>query len=61
MAKKTSREVVTMACQNKKDDVTKCNQQNYVTYKNKKNTTDRLALKKFCKYCRKKTDHKELK
>ena len=61
MAKKTNREVITMACQNKKDDGTTCKQQNYTTKKNKKNTSDRLVLKKYCKYCKTKADHKELK
>jgi large subunit ribosomal protein L33 len=30
-----------------------------VTIKNKKNDPDRITLKKFCKHCRKHTDHKE--
>ena len=48
------REVITMACQD-------CKQRNYSTYKNKKNDPDRLALKKYCKWCRKHTAHKEVK
>lgn len=38
-----------------------CKNRNYVTYKNKKNTTQRLELKKYCKFCKKHTLHKETK
>jgi large subunit ribosomal protein L33 len=38
-----------------------CKQRNYDTVKNKKNDPDRLELKKFCKFCRKHTLHKESK
>src|SRR5260370_8463192 len=40
---------------------TDCKSRNYVTTKNKKTTTDRLELSKFCRRCRKHTDHKETK
>lgn len=33
----------------------------YTTTKNKKANTKKLELKKFCKYCRKHTNHKEAK
>jgi large subunit ribosomal protein L33 len=33
----------------------------YTTMKNRKNTPDRLELKKFCRYCNKHTTHKEIK
>jgi large subunit ribosomal protein L33 len=33
----------------------------YVTIKNKRNTTGRVELKKYCKYERKHTLHKEIK
>lgn len=33
----------------------------YTTKKNRKNTTDRLVIKKYCRYCNSHTDHKELK
>ncbi|RJP45891.1 MAG: 50S ribosomal protein L33 [Armatimonadetes bacterium] len=36
-----------------------CKSRNYVTTKNKLNTTSKLALQKFCNKCRKKTEHKE--
>ena len=38
-----------------------CTQRNYDTVKNKKNDPDRLEMKKFCKFCRKHTLHKESK
>ncbi|HHV43840.1 MAG TPA: 50S ribosomal protein L33 [Firmicutes bacterium] len=36
-----------------------CKNRNYRTMKNKRNTPDRLVLKKYCKFCRKHTEHKE--
>ena len=38
-----------------------CNQRNYNTMKNKKNTPERLELKKYCCFCRKHTIHNETK
>ncbi len=43
---------ITLACQ-------ECKQRNYVTFKNKKNTPDRIELKKYCKFCKTHTPHKE--
>ncbi len=40
---------------------TDCKGRNYVTTKNKKEMKDRLELSKFCRRCRKHTDHKETK
>ena len=40
---------------------TECKQRNYDTENNKKNDPDRLELKKFCRFCRKHTLHKESK
>jgi large subunit ribosomal protein L33 len=56
MAKKSkeARVLVTLQC-------TKCKSQNYHTNKNKRNTTERLELKKFCNKCRENTPHKEMK
>jgi len=55
MAKKgENRERITLQC-------TECKSENYRTEKNKKNTTDRLELSKFCKKCGKSTTHKEKK
>ena len=45
---------VVMAC-------TECKQRNYNTTKNKKNDPDRLEMKKYCKFCRKHTLHRESK
>jgi len=33
----------------------------YTTMKNRRNTTERLELKKFCKHCNSSTVHKEIK
>ncbi|MBI5167202.1 MAG: 50S ribosomal protein L33 [candidate division NC10 bacterium] len=48
------REIITLAC-------TECKHRNYSTTKNKRNTPDRLELKKYCKWCGKHTIHKETK
>ncbi len=54
MAKKGSRTLIGLIC-----DI--CGSHNYVTEKNKINTTNILKLKKFCKKCRRHTVHKEKK
>lgn len=55
MAKKgENRERVTLQC-------TECKEENYRTEKNKKNTTERLELNKYCSRCKKTTAHKEKK
>ena len=33
----------------------------YITTKNKKNTPDRIEMKKYCRFCRKHTMHSETK
>lgn len=38
-----------------------CKQRNYNTMKNKVNDPDRIEMKKYCKFCRKNTVHKETK
>ncbi|MBI5097052.1 MAG: 50S ribosomal protein L33 [Nitrospirota bacterium] len=48
------RDIITLAC-------TDCKNRNYSTTKNKRNTQDKLELKKFCPSCRKHTAHKEVK
>lgn len=40
---------------------TDCKQRNYVSKKNKKNTTERVELKKYCKFCNAHTVHRETK
>ena len=52
MAKKDQRLQLAMTC-------TVCKRQNYITSRNKLNTLEKLVLKKYCKKCRKRTDHKE--
>ena len=46
-----------------RDNVTlqcgECKQRNYVSTKNKKKTTSKLEFKKYCRFCRKHTPHKE--
>ena len=48
------RELVTLACVD-------CKRRNYSTTRNKKTTPNRLELKKFCPFERKRTLHKEIK
>jgi large subunit ribosomal protein L33 len=50
--KKGGRETVALDC-------TECNNQNYITTRNKVNMEGKLTLKKYCKHCRKRTLHKE--
>lgn len=38
-----------------------CKQRNYNTFKNKKNTPDKVELMKYCPFCRKHTMHSETK
>lgn len=54
MAKKGNRQQFRFKC-------TKCNNLNYVSRKNIKNTTDKVELKKYCKHCMLSTVHKESK
>ena len=55
MAKKgEARQGISLKC-------TECDHQNYRSEKNKKNTTDRLELNKYCNNCKKTTVHKEVK
>ena len=51
---KAMRDIIQMACG-------ECKRRNYSTTKNKKKTTERLELRKFCPFCRKHTPHKEQK
>jgi large subunit ribosomal protein L33 len=52
MAKKGSRILIALVCE-------KCKSQNYITEKNKVNMPNKMTLKKYCKQCRQKTEHKE--
>ena len=40
---------------------TEIKQRNYHTNKNKKNNPDRIEMKKYCKFCKKHTLHRETK
>ncbi|MBI2081647.1 MAG: 50S ribosomal protein L33 [candidate division NC10 bacterium] len=46
------REIITLECAD-------CKRRNYSGAKNKRNTPDRLELRKYCRWCRKHTVHKE--
>jgi len=48
------RDLLALACE-------ECKRRNYTTDKNKRKTTDKLVLKKYCRFCRKHTPHKETK
>jgi large subunit ribosomal protein L33 len=48
------RDTITLAC-------AECKRRNYSTTKNKRNTTDRVELPKYCPWCRKHTPHRETK
>ena len=55
MAKKNeNRVLVSLVCE-------ECKTPNYTCSKNKKNTTERLELNKYCPRCRHNTNHKEKK
>jgi large subunit ribosomal protein L33 len=48
------RDIIALAC-------TECKRRNYSTTRNKKKSSERLELKKYCPSCRKHTAHKEAK
>ncbi|MDA8078984.1 MAG: 50S ribosomal protein L33 [Nitrospiraceae bacterium] len=48
------RDIILLQC-------TECKNKNYSTMKNKKNTTEKLQMSKYCRNCRKHTAHKETK
>ncbi|MEK7403947.1 MAG: 50S ribosomal protein L33 [Acidobacteriota bacterium] len=48
------REIITMQC-------TECKRRNYTSTKNKKTTSERLELSKYCPFCRKHQVHREIK
>ena len=48
------RDIITFQCM-------ECKNRNYSSTKNKKTTTERIELKKFCPTCRKHQMHKETK
>jgi large subunit ribosomal protein L33 len=48
------RDMVTLACN-------ECKRRNYNTTRNKKKQTEKLEIKKYCRFCRSHTTHKESK
>ncbi len=48
------REIILFQC-------TECKNKNYSTMKNKKNTTEKIQISKYCRSCMKHTAHKETK
>lgn len=52
MARNTVRTTITLAC-------TECKRRNYQSNKNKRNTQDRVELKKYCRWCSSHTPHRE--
>jgi large subunit ribosomal protein L33 len=48
------REQITLSCG-------ECKRRNYSSTKNKRTTTDRVELSKYCPWCRKHTPHRETK
>jgi large subunit ribosomal protein L33 len=48
------REIIILECVD-------CKRRNYTTTKDKKKKKEKLELKKFCKFCRKHTLHREIK
>ena len=49
-----NRDIVTLMC-------SECRRRNYTTTKNKKRTTGKLEFRKYCRFCRNHTLHKETK
>jgi large subunit ribosomal protein L33 len=50
--KSDKRPTITLACG-------ECKRRNYTTVKNKANDRDRIELKKYCRWCRRHTAHRE--
>ena len=48
------RDQITLACSD-------CDRRNYTTTRNKKKQQTKLEIKKYCRFCRKHTTHKETK
>lgn len=54
MAKKSKRTLFLFQC-------SVCKNRNYTAEKNPTNIKEKLTLRKFCKHCRKTTEHQEVK
>ena len=46
--------IISLECQD-------CKRRNYSTKKNRRNSPEKLTLKKYCRFCRKHADHEETK
>lgn len=46
--------IISLECQD-------CKRRNYSTMKNRRNSPEKLEIKKYCRFCRKHTVHKESK
>ena len=49
-----NRIIITLEC-------TECKRRNYSSTKNDPTTTEKVVLKKYCRFCRKHAEHKETK
>ncbi len=60
---KSSRIFITIECTDCRKSTTKRSSgvSRYLTSKNRRTTTEKIELKKYCKYCNKHTLHKEIK
>ncbi|HEY3960185.1 MAG TPA: 50S ribosomal protein L33 [Solirubrobacteraceae bacterium] len=52
MARGDVRIAIALACED-------CKHRNYQTNKSKRNNPDRVTLRKYCRWCRKHTSHRE--
>jgi large subunit ribosomal protein L33 len=52
MAKKGARQIFALVC-------SVCKSPNYINDRNKTNVPDKIVLSKYCRKCRKHTEHKE--
>jgi large subunit ribosomal protein L33 len=52
MARGDVRIAITLACE-------ECKHRNYQTNKSKRNNPDRIGMRKYCRWCRKHTSHRE--
>jgi large subunit ribosomal protein L33 len=62
-SKKGVRLIITLECTECRNNLNKRSNgvSRYTTMKNRRNTTGRLELKKFCTHCNRHTIHKEIK
>nr|BCL05904.1 ribosomal protein L33 [Pteridomonas sp. YPF1301] len=61
MLNKKLRKIITLECLACKNNFQKRHISRYTTFKNKQNTPKKLELKKFCAFCKKHMNYRELK